>query len=247
MWQGEILKCILFPVLVNKDASTIWTAIAGGSPDNFQKRGLPPPMLSVAQGVWRDVQMNVFVQSNRVEVNVTRVDESPDKPTPIPPIAAADLETKIALMREIALSAATEVGALRRIAAVSQLVQEVPSVEDGVTLLNRELSGIFPPNCTDPLYQINVRRPFKSSSAEMNRFCKWGVSVVGAVGVTVDQSGGLSRFQSEETKTYAFLHIDTNTVPSETAMIEAAAARILSKELWDEERNIREKGRRALG
>lgn len=241
MWQGEILKAITFPVTVTRDAPQIWEAVTGARPDNSAKRGLPPPLLSTASGVWRDFQLNVFVQSNRIEANITALDPNPNKPIPIPPIPEEDFEKALMIVRELAV-ALTADAPLLRMGAAAQLVRRVETYEAGVKQLNAELDGVFPSQATDAVHQFNVRRPLSAGAGEMNRLCKWGVSTVGTLGVTIDQTGNVSRVPMEDdAATYSFLHLDINNVPFTVPASANDCARV-ARELWDEVVAIRDGG-----
>lgn len=245
MWQGEILKAITFPVTVTRDAPAIWAALTGSSPDNSARRGLPPPLLSTAVGLWRDFQLTVLVQSNRIEANITAVDPNPGQPVPIPPIPSEHLDQAMAVIREVA-DALTRDAPMHRVGAAVQFVRPTESYKAGIALLNREIDDLFPLIATDALYQLNVRKPLISCPGEINRLCKWGVATVGPVSIAIDQGGNVSRVPTGEVAaTFSFLHLDINNVPfTEPASLEVI--RSVGRELWDEVAKIRDGGFDAL-
>lgn len=245
-WQGEVLKSIIFPVSLPRDAGELWREIAGEMPDNSQRRGLPPPLLSTASGIWKGFTLNVIAQQGRVEANLTAVDPSPAGPAPIPPIPTSKIVVAINLIREAAAKLLTGQPSVR-FAAATQYVQRVESVGDGVKVLNAELKNIFPSVAESPLFQVNVRKPLtKPIAGEMNRLCKWGVASIGNVAITLDQRGNVVGGMSpDQVSHFAFAHYDINNKPFDRPLTDAEAA-TLTELLWKEEALLREGGFGAL-
>lgn len=233
MWQGEILKAITFPVTVTRDAPAIYESLTGASPENSTRRGLPLPLLSTASGLWRDLQLTVLVQSSRIEANITAVDPNPGTPVPIPPIPSENLEQALATIRDAAGALCFD-APMQRIGAAAQFVRPAESYERGIAFLNKEIDDLFPPAATDALYQLNIRKPLTSNVGEMNRLCKWGVATVGALGITIDQGGNVSRVpMGDDAPIFSFLHLDINNVPF-TEPTPQAITRSVTDELWSE-------------
>jgi hypothetical protein len=239
-WQGETLKAITFPLVVKEDAATIWHRITGEFPDNAVKKGLQPPLLSIAAGDWRGFTLNIVLQPGRVEANITMVDPNPQGPEPVPPIPVSRLSEAYAVIQDVA-QAIVEDQPYTRLGAASQLVIPVKNAAEGIAILNDELHDVFRRSDDSVLYQTNLRKVLLAlPGRSMNRLCKWGVVTVGSIGLAV-RGDQIAAMPKETSITLAYWHLDMNTVPLEEP-IGQAQVRTLFKELWVEEERVRAGG-----
>lgn len=244
VWQGEVLKAVIFPASGEFDAADLWKAVTGTDAPNVQRSQLPPQLRSVATGAWGDeLFFQLAVQVGRIEAVITAIDPTPNEPTPLPDLSPEGLERALVAVAKVGEVLADRVPA-QRLAAHAQVVQDVESEQAGTALLNAMLGDVFPVSTTTQLYQINSPRALNTPASHINRLVKWGCLTLKQVTVAV-AGGGVAQNTADKQRTLVFMHLDINTVQSTSPLPREQTAAITA-ELWGEARRVISGGRNAL-
>lgn len=241
-WDIELARVMIFTDDQTHDAADLWHKVTGAFPDSMSRRGLPPPQLSIASGLYKDLNVVIAVQIGRIEMAIGPVDNSNGSKPP-PMIASRDADAFIKTARELSGTLVALVPGIR-FAVHSQLAKETRSEADGVELLNGFLGNVFPKNADSVNFQFNIREPHERHELSLNRLCKWGVVQMVFFGLSVDGSNRISS-QGTAPSYRAFLHLDINNPGSKNPLSPEEAKELLAR-LWEQESAIRARGRDAL-
>lgn len=230
-WNCEALKAVAYPVNPPERAALIYQKITGDFPSNAQQEGLPPPLTSTASGAWNGLRLLVNCQSNRVEVNLTKIDPDPLGPAPVPHMSPEDLDSALPLIKNIAHRLAEL--PLYRVGAHIYLAQFTESADKALALINPIASNIFDPEADTVHIQYNVRKALPSTGGQMNRLLKAGVTQLASLHVAITVSGDISSAPAGAKQDVAFVHLDVNNrvVEGEGQLSNAAE---VTRELWAE-------------
>jgi hypothetical protein len=239
-WRSDLIQAVIFPQpgQSQPEALKLWTSIFGDrGPDNFQRASSSPQSQTTASGKIDEFSWTIASQLGRIDVycQAAPVDGTNELPEVTPPQIEnyADVCKKVSFVAS-KVAAQTNVA---RLAIALQLSEHVDVGKEAI--LVAEKTGIaFPNDSLDPIYQFNVRSPFKTfPTVQMNRLCTFSAGLyqlvaVGQIGTPVPVAMASKPFVS--------FKIDVNTmVGTEISTLDPA---LLLEELTSEAIRISEKG-----
>ncbi|WP_232494897.1 hypothetical protein [Novosphingobium kaempferiae] len=156
------------------DATDVWAKLFDGAkPDAYNRNVSGPLPFSTAQGLWGNDNVQVTAQVGRIDLQWTR-----------PP---ADEMGRPQQFHDVQKSLRTVVDALKRLAATTSPARLALLVNTSSKTLDSDpaeaLSSLlgkvfFPPEATDAIYRLNLRRELTSApNISLNRLSVWQTGV----------------------------------------------------------------------
>lgn len=210
-WAAESIHAVVFraPTGETPDALQPWLKVFGDSPGSFQRNAADQSPGSVASATVGEFQATISAQTGRQELILAPAPSGDQPPAPIENVEAA-LSVLGGYTKKM-----LGVEPVVRVALVLNLSKRHPDLYQAVEgfKVDSRLSDL-PGDAMDLQFAINVRKPFVSHVAQMNRLCRWGTATQQFITMQLAPGGlGPSMFVREfpaET-----LQIDVNSHPQE--------------------------------
>lgn len=211
IWKADQIQGVVFPMPGSKQSSALelWGEMFPQmEPGSYQGAGQSPIAATQASGKIDDLQVSVGAQIGRIDISISPnpSDQDEHNPPQIADIASAMLQLQKHLTAVIGLCR------VARVATVAQLSIHFNDAGTITSFINESAGTNFPPESTDNIYQMNVRRAYNlSKNTLMNRVVTWNSGMKQIFNAQIDLSSNNFGMSSAVIIPVAALKLDINS------------------------------------
>jgi hypothetical protein len=242
-WEVQSVQCAVFtvPKLTLPEAFSAWVGLTGAAPTAFNQNPPGAPPGSSANGVHDGVTVTVGAQHGRLDLIISPLEASTERPERPPTFKSPDLAFERALGFVDAL-VGTENPV--RVAFVLNLLRIHPNAEEASEHFAAATGLAHITGATDLSYQLNVPTAIGGAGWQMNRLVRWGTAIFQFM--EVDLTGSADQTPAVSSR----LHVSTLTIDVNTALrpipLGGSQARSSLRKLASEAREIMSTGHARL-